>query len=327
MSEANRPIPIPAGRQKPGLKRGRLNFKLGRGSYGINWGSKKSNPEGTRRLAGINFHGLAECQAKTQAGINLSAVSVSSHQGRHAGSQYGVNAALASTRRSTFGLNMSLGSIVYRAQSGINLGVFQCGRHSSASQNGISIGALNVFPKQRGINIGALNIANQFGINIGLVNQDSNQIAYCTKGGTRFRGQKGVTLGLTNAVDYQDGVSFGVIDFVWIAARGLKISIFSFVEKLRGVALGAFLRINDAKGMALSAVSKIANLTGLSVSALHASAQTLSKGVLIAPITRVDEGRNSTGLQIGLLNIRNDARIRYLPLIAISVRKTGDGPY
>jgi hypothetical protein len=51
-------------------------------------------------------------------------------------------------------------------------------------------------------------------------------------------------------------------------------------------------------------------------------AQTLKKGALIAPVTRVKESRNSTGIQIGLLNIRSDAgRFKYLPLTAISLKK------
>lgn len=239
------------------------------------------------------------------------------HRGQILGAQKGV----------TLGIGNASGS-----QAGITISMW----NNALFQKGITIGALNATSfgleecdwvessgKVHGILLGGINLSGaQTGISAAFINVAKDSVRGIAVSAFSYAGKlKGIGVSAITHIQELRGVSASVLENAG-CAKGIKFSAASLTLKLKGVSASAFQWVGKAKGVVLSVISKVRELTGVSASFLYAGAKTMEKGVLIAPITGVENPKESTGIQIGLLNIRDGSGwFKYIPGIAINRKK------
>lgn len=266
---------------------------------------------------GINL-GILGNTSLNQTGINMGIFQVEDWESR----ERGLNAVQK-------GISLGLANF-FSYQKGITAG----GWNNALSQGGINLGALNTAGNQEGITIGAVNVNNQYAPRQGGTIDDDTfgRSRGVVAGAANFLGEhNGVSASVLNlASKYSKGAFFSAISYI-DKLKGLSASAFQFIGSARGAALSAILLaekfkgvcagivqvVGEAKGVALSVISKAKSLRGVSASLMYSGAETLDKGLLIAPITRVTNPDESTGLQVGLMNIVDDgSSVKCFPVFA-----------
>jgi hypothetical protein len=332
-----------------------LAFRRNEKTFGINFGSAGLFCSGIRSTTGINLFITGEdYYVPRRNGINLSVATLSNYPQKMARHK-GINVSLMDEAGISRGINVSVLSAKALKRSGINVAVSS----QADEQNGITIGLANEAGIHRGITAGLINKGASKGVTVSMFTygngrrvspfNDEGEASSAEDGKERdvHSGinasvfslcgfQKGINLGVVVSPNLQAGLNVAAVNDTMrqagvsvcginkssLSFKGISLAAVSVAERFAGIGAGIVQKLGDATGVAVSAVSKVGRLAGLCVSALYAGAETLKKGVLIAPVTKVEESRDSTGLQIGLLNIRSDAdRFKYLPGFAISREK------
>lgn len=188
------------------------------------------------------------------------------------------------------GINVAISADIERDQTGVNL----TGTTTillRGKQSGLNISGVNqIRGAQVGVQIAGFNFIDRARLKD--AKKDGGQIGLTVSLVNLVEGtQKGVSLaGIMNGASYIIGVAISPFLHCTRLLRGVTVSLLSITNEVRGVAIGGI--VNSA---------------------------TKFRGVMIGLVTSVSNSKSSNGIQIGLLNIREDQRSHTLSfLFAIS---------